>query len=328
MHGLLSIVINYRRIYMLKLYKRGNIYWASVTKDGKRTRFSTKTSDKSKAESVALASAAKKGHISDGSHLRWNHLVSRYLSDIQYKSSKEQAGDRAKLDWITSHLGNPLLETITKRQFVTIIDIKRDKSGFATANRYISVINSLMARAFNEWEWLSKPIKLKAYHEAIKTFKWLSIEERDKLVSFCPKWLGQIVIFATETGLRKSNILQLKWDHISTVNSVLWVDSDKAKAGVAIRVPLSTIAKEVLYTQYGYEHTRMGYVFDRESVSKRLWDKICKDAGLEGLRFHDLRHTFASWQVAAGKPIYEVMKLMGHQDIKSTMRYAHLEPSI
>lgn len=316
---------------MIKLYKRGNVYWCSVTTNGRRLRFSTKCVDKVSAEERAWNIASNRNILqtSQSINLRWSHAVNKYLAEITYKCTKEQLGDKSKLSWVSAQIGNPLLSDITKAQLMSIIDIKRTKNGISTANRYISVINSVLGRAFNEWGWLRSPLKLKCSKEKIKAFKWITKKEASILTSKCPIWLKPIVCMALKTGLRRSNIFNIKWEDVSLENKVMWVNSKDSKSGKAVRVPLDEVALIVLRTQARYKATRMGYIFDRDHLlTKRMWDDVCKQANLPGLRFHDLRHTFASWKVQSGVPIYEVMKLMGHSDIKSTLRYAHLEPNL
>lgn len=314
----------------MRLYKRGGVYWCDVSCNGKRARFSTKTTDRAKATKVAISKAITKVNAPTPTGIRLNQAIARYLTTITYKSSKEQEGDKAKLFGISEALGNPLLENITKPMLVAFFEQKAQKTTISTANRYISSLNCLLGAAFNEWGWLSRPLHVKQRREAVRSFKWLSKKEADNLIKNCPIWLKDIALFALHTGLRKDNILKLRWGHVDLEKKIVWVEADRAKAREAIRVPLDAEAISATVKQANVLKvvSDYDYVFDRDNIPKRLWDDVCKAAGLEGLRFHDLRHTFASWKVQAGVPIYEVMKLMGHRDIKSTLRYAHLEPNV
>lgn len=312
---------------MFNFYLRGLIWWVSITYNGKRHRFSTKTTDKARAKEVALDWTVKRGYVKDLHTVTWLQTVERYLSCTQHKSAKERNGDKMKLKWITKRLGNPLLDTLKKSEFLAIIEHKLERQSIATANRYIAVINTLFSKAYHDWGWINSPMKIKTFPETSYSFSWLTREQANKLINVCPTWLAGLITFALETGLRKSNILNLRWANVDMENGICWVNANEAKGKRAIRIPISNAAMKVLRTQKEYEHTRLGYVFDRDKIQKRVWDKYCKLVGIENVRFHDLRHTFASWLAQDGVSLYQIKELLGHSDIKSTVRYSHLMPN-
>lgn len=130
--------------------------------------------------------------------------------------------------------------------------------------------------------------------------------------------------FLLLTGARKSEVLESRWQDIDWENGylVIW----RNKSNRVHRIPLSQKAKEILYalphdSEYIFSnpHTHLPY-----KNFYKTWQNVCKKAGLEGLRIHDLRHSFASLLVNAGKNLYEVQKILGHSDHRSTQRYAHL----
>jgi integrase len=144
--------------------------------------------------------------------------------------------------------------------------------------------------------------------------------------------LTSIVLLAINTGLRKGEIFGLQWGSVDLVRQQLTVRGSGAKSGQTRYVPLNTEAVDVLKQWAKTSDAADGYVFagreEGESLDdvKNAWLPIVKAAKLVNFTFHDLRHTFASKLVMAGVDLNTVRELLGHADIKMTLRYAHLAP--
>jgi integrase len=152
-----------------------------------------------------------------------------------------------------------------------------------------------------------------------------------------PEWptltdhLTPIVLLALNTGCRKGEIFALRWPDVDLTGAQLRVRGEAAKSGQTRYVPLNTEALDVL-RRWKTSRTATGYVFpgreDDEALDdvKKSWLPLIRAAGIKGFTFHDLRHTFASRLVVAGVDLNTVRELLGHADIKMTLRYAHLAP--
>jgi integrase len=136
--------------------------------------------------------------------------------------------------------------------------------------------------------------------------------------------LTPIVLLATNTGLRRNELLSLDWADVDLVGRMLTVRAATAKSGKERHVPLNAEALAVL-TQWGDQRGRAGAVFGVRDV-KTAWGNVLEAAEVENFRFHDLRHHFASRLVRAGVDLNTVRELLGHADLKMTLRYAHLAP--
>lgn len=136
--------------------------------------------------------------------------------------------------------------------------------------------------------------------------------------------LMPMTLLALNTGMRRGELTQLTWDDINMPAKILTVRAGYAKSGKARHIPLNAEAVSVL-KNYRKQHTGKGSLFGVVSVSK-AWNALTAEAKIEDFRFHDLRHTFASHLVMAGVDLNTVRELMGHGDIKMTLRYAHLAP--
>lgn len=133
-----------------------------------------------------------------------------------------------------------------------------------------------------------------------------------------------MTLLALNTGLRRGELTQLRWADIDLAGKRLTVRAGYAKSGKARHVPLNSEAMTVLRT-YRKQHQEAGPLFGVAAITK-AWANLMNAAKVEDFRFHDLRHTFASKLVMAGVDLNTVRELLGHGDIKMTLRYAHLAP--
>ncbi|WP_290594936.1 tyrosine-type recombinase/integrase [Arenimonas sp. SCN 70-307] len=119
----------------------------------------------------------------------------------------------------------------------------------------------------------------------------------------------------------------LRWDQVDMSRRVAWIHPDEAKAGRAIGVPLNEDALDVLRRRLG-RHPEYVFAYQGQPVARcstRAWKQAVARAGIEpGFRWHDLRHTWASWHVQNGTPLQELMELGGWASYEMVLRYAHL----
>ncbi|UBB25619.1 tyrosine-type recombinase/integrase [Pseudoxanthomonas japonensis] len=136
--------------------------------------------------------------------------------------------------------------------------------------------------------------------------------------------LTPVVLLAMNTGLRRGELLALEWSDINLQARMLTVRRENAKSGKQRHVPLNAEAVAVL-RQWASQGSGSGSVFGIFGI-KSSWDTLLTTARIEGFRFHDLRHHFASRLVMAGVDLNTVRELLGHADLTMTLRYAHLAP--
>jgi integrase len=139
-----------------------------------------------------------------------------------------------------------------------------------------------------------------------------------------PPYLKDIVITALQTGMRKGEILNLKWSNIDfTFNFIEILES---KSGKSRKIPISDKLLIVLTSipkTSEYVFTLNG---NKIGDIKKCWDTVIKKSGIKNFRFHDLRHTAATRMVEKGIDLAVVKEILGHADISTTMRYAHAVP--
>lgn len=135
--------------------------------------------------------------------------------------------------------------------------------------------------------------------------------------------------YALATGLRKSRVLQARWDEIDLCRRVMTIVGIKIKNGRPLQIPLNDDAMTVLAACQGQHET---YVFTHNgepffSIENRVWKKALSEAGLTDFRWHDLRHTWASWHVQNGTTLVQLMALGGWKTFSMVQRYAHFNTS-
>jgi integrase len=136
--------------------------------------------------------------------------------------------------------------------------------------------------------------------------------------------LTPMALLALNTGLRRGELTSLTWEDVNLPAKRLTVRAAAAKGGKRRDVPLNREACDVL-TRWQKQIGDSGIVFNVLDV-KKAWQAVLADANIAGFNFHDLRHTFASQLVVAGADLNTVRELLGHADMKMTLRYAHLSP--
>ncbi len=193
----------------------------------------------------------------------------------------------------------------------------------ATVNRYLSTMRSLLRMARDEWQWIDNFPKIKLLSGEVERDRWLTHEEADRLIRFCAPHLAALVRFALATGCRASEITGLEWNRVDLDRKNAWLN--RTKNGTPRGVPLNEDAVEVLREQIG-KHLCFCFSYLgkplRADVTNTAWHGALVKAGIEDFRFHDLRHTWASWHRQAGTSCDELKDLGGWKSRIMVDRYA------
>lgn len=142
-------------------------------------------------------------------------------------------------------------------------------------------------------------------------------------------YLEPLIVMAMNTGMRKGEMLTLKWSHINMEDRYLTIRSENAKSKNKRTIPLNNTVFDML-TTWRAQNPDSELVFEKDGkpidTYQYQWEALLKDAGITNFRFHDLRHHFASKLVMKEADLNVVRELLGHADMKMTLRYAHLAP--
>ncbi len=203
----------------------------------------------------------------------------------------------------------------------------------ATINKYLTIVKHSFTKAY-EWEMipeqsLKKIRKVKPLRGENKRLRFLSQDEIQALLNSCEPHLYPIVFTALNTGMRKSEILNLKWQQIDLKHGFILLEKTKngERREIPMNEPLKQMFRELftdrkLDTEYVFANPKTGRPYTKDL--KRSFHTACRKAGIRDFKFHDLRHTFASQLVMNGVDLKTVQELLGHKDIKMTLRYSHL----
>jgi integrase len=320
------------------IYKRGNIYWIRYAGlDGKMLYESSCSSKFRDAETLLIK---RKQTVKEGKQPEIKKIAHHSFKELAVEYSKwaeRQRSFNSKRRLILQVVG--VFGNLPLRNFSTklIEQYQTEKLQIgnrpATVNRHLALIKHMFTKAV-EWdmvedEALKRVRRVKLLQENNRRLRFLSKEECRELINACSPEIKPIVITALNTGMRKGEILGLKWDNVDLKHGFIMLEM--TKNGERKEVPINDTLRRSLQSiprRLDIQHvfieprTNKPYQNIKKSFSKAL--RIAKVADF---RFHDLRHTFASHLVMSGVDITTVKELLGHKTLTMTLRYAHLSPT-
>ncbi len=314
----------------MSLCKRSGTWWIDfTTPGGERVRCSARTSDKAQARELhdkLKAEAWRIFQLGEKPRRTWDEAALRWLRETEHKASHLQ--DVKQVAWLQQFFRGRYLAEITRDVIAEIAERKRRESTPGTANRYLAMIRAILRRAALEWEWIDKPPLIRLYPEAKRRVRWLTPEQAQKLIAELPEHLAEMMRFSLATGLRQGNVARLEWSQVDVERRAAWIHADQAKARRAIPVALNDTALDVLKRQAG-KHSRFVFSYRGRpigQVNTKAWQNALERAGIDDFRWHDLRHTWASWLTQAGVPLNALQEMGAWQTAEMVRRYAHLAP--
>ncbi len=315
----------------MSLFKRkdSSSWWVKIIIDGRKIQRSTGTDDKIKAQEFhdrLKAQMWEQHRLGVNPERRWKDAVVRWISETSEKATHDE--DRRKLVWLHTFLGDKMLNEITLDVIDGIKAAKLKEATKATTNRYLALVRSILIRARDEWEWIDKAPKVRLFKETASRERSLTREQASKLLAELPEHQREVVLFALATGLRQSNVLRLEWSQINLEQRHAWIHGAQSKNRRPIAIPLNETAFGVLVRQQGKHPSRV-FTFRGKplnSANNKAWIHALQRAEITDFRWHDLRHTWATWQRQAGTPTHELQRLGGWRTGAMVERYAHLAP--
>lgn len=254
----------------------------------------------------------------------WDDAVARWLIEKADKASLRS--DICIIRWLDTRLSGLPIVDIT-RLVVDALAHEKIASGVAngTVNRMLALLRSILIRASEDWEWLAIIPKVRLLREPVRRVRYLTREQAVLLLAELPSHLSEMAAFSLATGLRKGNVLRLCWSQVDMGRRLAWIHPDQSKSRKAIVVPLNDDALRIVALQIGKHQTKV-FTYKGEAVSEvttAAWYKALKRCGIEDFRWHDLRHTWASWHVQNGTPLHVLQELGGWESAQMVRRYAH-----
>ena len=270
----------------------------------------------------------------EAKHHTVSDMIARYRSDIlPHKRPSTVYNQVYHLQWWEAELGHCLLADITPARIVECRDKLAKTRGNATVRRYLAVLSHAFSVAVQEWQWaddnpfhrVSKP------KEPRGRVRYLSDDERGRLLAACRvsrnTSLYTIMVLALSTGARKGELLALHWPDVDLKRGMLTFR--ETKNGETRSVPLTGYALDVLSKHAKVRRLDTTLVFPDDTGTqpasiREAWKYAVKRAGISNFRFHDLRHSAASYLAMNGASLMEIADILGHKTLAMVKRYAHL----
>jgi integrase len=327
----------------MAVFKKGKDWWIDFYHQGNRIR--RKVGPSKKVAEMALADVqVKKAKseflgVCEPKRALFKDFATEYLE--YSKANKARSSYERDVTTIEKHLspiwGEERLDRVTPKMIEDYKLRRLETVCASTLNRELNTIKNMFRKAV-EWSYLKEsPGKTAKWMKTSKgSIRFLSREEADVLLQAASKsenlHLYPILAVALHTGMRRGEILRLRREDVDFKKgriNVVSRDDEHTKNYESRAVPMSRFLMEVLR-----KHPRRldsPYLFCKPdglpfADVDTSYGHAVKRAGIPHVRFHDLRHTFASWLVMKGVDIRTVQELRGHKDIRMTMRYSHLAP--
>jgi integrase len=262
-------------------------------------------------------------------------LCERYAAEVS-PTKKDGAKSRRMMEWWTANHGYRVLADLSPQVLAEIRDAIGSKTlpdgkriSGATVNRYLAALSHAFTMASREWGWMNEnPLRrVTKKKESRGRVRMLSDDEQKRLLEACKKSgcgaLEPAVVLALCTGMRQGEITGLRWPDVDLRRGRLTLHD--TKNGERRGVPLAGPALEVLKELSRVRRVDTDLVLPGTGALRHAWSRVVKKAKLENFRFHDLRHTAASYLAMGGCTPSEIAGVLGHKTLAMVKRYAHLD---
>lgn len=312
----------------MSIYQRGRIWWIDYYYKGRRLR---EPASESKQEAINALTARKgdivKGRFDLKQKIRDWRFEEFSVEFLEHRKSGRRwwKSDICRMRTLIRYFGGFFLADITPFD-VEKFKVERRKSvSGPSVNRELALLKS-MFNAARQWGFvrIENPVRGVRYYPERQKERILTEDEARRLIAAGGKTVKPVIVLALNTGMRKSEILDLRWDNVDFKRRFIRVE--RSKNNRSRKIPMNSAVFEELQKLRG---NGSEHVFTKERSSERLrcvrsaFESACRRAEIQNLRFHDLRHTFATNLVMSGVDLVTVKEILGHSTIEMTVRYSH-----
>lgn len=312
--------------------------------------FPTRTKSFNRKTDATAWAKTIEGDLTSGRHVPTQEAMRRTLADAidRYLEhtlpNKPRNRDKKKVEallgWWRDELGSYALANLTPAAIVEARDKlsngktnRGSKRSPATVNRYLAALSHVLKTACREWHWIqvSPMSQVSRREEPQGRVRFLSDDERKALLQACRESrnpdLYTLVVLALSTGARSGELRNLTWRDVDTTRKVITLHETKNKDRRVL--PLYGPALELLEARKKVRRIDTALVFPgrkkgRPADFREAFESAVARAGLEDFRFHDLRHTAASYLAMNGATLAEIAAVLGHRTLAMVKRYSHL----
>lgn len=268
-------------------------------------------------------------------------LIDRYIKSVIPTKPRNAKATTAQLLWWKKELGHCLLADLSpsliankRDELLEGITPKGTKRSPSTVVRYLAALSHALTIANKEWGWLEdSPVRrVTKPREPRGRVRFLSDDERSALLSTCQEssnpFLYPVVLLALSTGMRQGEIMNLRWENVDLFKGRITLH--QTKNGERRTVPLRGLALQLIQGIATHKRLHIGLLFpSKEDQNKPIdlrfpWEQALKKAGITNFRFHDCRHSCASYLLMNGATLAEISEVLGHKTLAMVKRYSHL----
>ena len=321
------------------MYKRGGKWWVKIRHEGRTIQRSTGTGEKRLAQKIE---AQVRAELTKGQYFKTRKgekITVQDLMEIYFEKHSKvnkceytQKNEGRLSKRILEHFGDLYLNHVTPTHIESFITSRgRDGVSDTTIHHELALMKHAFKLALKKWDLIDvTPFDKVTLPKGDKQrTRFLTREEADQVLAASPEWLTPIIIVALNTGLRISNLTFLTWKQADVFNRTIHIE--KTKNGKPVSIPMTDQVYKTLNELRRGNNVSLAWVFPRpdgkpyyrDSISK-AFKRTCREVGINDITFHGLRHTFCSWLAIEGANPVDIAALAGHEDLKSTMRYSHL----
>ncbi|WON74538.1 site-specific integrase [Nitrosospira sp. Is2] len=282
---------------------------------------------------------------SEGKRHTLAQLVERYIKTVLPTKPKSQVKQTAQLEWWKEQIGAYSLADITpslivqhRDKLIEGITVRGKPRSPATVVRYMAALSHAFTTAVKEWGWIddSPMRKVSKPKESRGRVRFLSDDERVRLLKSCKEssnpYLYPVVVLALSTGMRHGEIMALSWDDVDLQRgrAVLHETKNGERRAVAITGHVLELLKELAKVRRIDSNLLFPSRENRPQKPQKPvdlrtpWENALKRADIRDFRFHDLRHSAASYLAMNGASLAEIAEVLGHKTLQMVKRYAHL----
>ena len=260
----------------------------------------------------------------------FEEIAKRFLA---YQRARLAPRSYEREDWVVNHQLKPFFRrkvaAIRRTDVQRYVTERRPDVSAGTVSKELVVLKHLLRLAV-EWEVMPfNPAQgVKGPKIPPGRVRYLQPTELRDLLDVCPEWLRPIAALAACTGMRRGEILGLRWLDVDMVNHRIMLPLTKNGEGRIVYLNQSALA--ALGSLPVDERTKMTdrlFAAVTPNQASVAFQRACQKLGIQDFRFHDLRHTAASWMRMAGADIHTVAQILGHKDLRMAIRYQHLSPA-
>ena len=264
-------------------------------------------------------------------------FADEFLEVYAKQNKRSWKRDEISLNNLKDHFKGDMLGDVGPEKVERYKAKRKTEVSPSTVNRELACLKTLFAKAL-EWGRIEKNTvrAVKKFKENNARERILTTEEARRLIESASASIRPVLIIALNTGMRRTEILSLKWANVDLVRGYIFIED--SKSGKSRKIPMnSAVSSAFMQLPHVAE-----YVFYNPETNaavkdiKNAFHAACRkakkdpndenDPGIVGLRLHDLRHTAATKMIEAGVDLVTVSKILGHASIQMTMRYAHPTP--